>query len=424
MNPEEEKPNNIDFAENQGFLLIPSNLKGNSGSGEFLYGISTISAISQKYRANSTIGLLPPTNEIPKEIEIIETQDNYQPLIFEDRKLNIDATDPQTLLGFEVFDNFESSIEDKLIKLGKEQYEDQKNPYGTGNKTGKLTSLGEYLTHLISVLFYRSGFHRLPAILPNLVAGKLEKDQQDQLAQEVNLLAKTGEFEKASTLFKQWYQICEDNIDMQSYLIKNLDSIFGNFPIKINVLNEKKEAKEIILTNIAEAIAELTGLALNIDTNTEVNLPLTHAALAESTRSANMATQSYYSSKANGEFLGFKDKQEGIEISLPYNPNGEGILEQLKPSKFKLIVTKNVDKDAVRDDLKFILGTCQIIKANIVQNNKDFFTGDRIRELKKQEQEQFDKEWNELLSKYNNDKMPFKGVKIINKPVLKKPKKS
>jgi hypothetical protein len=419
VNPDKEKPDNIDNAENQGFLIIPSNLKSNSGNGEFLCGISTISAIAQKYRANSTIGLLPPTNEIPKEIEIIETQDNYQPLIFEDRKLNIDATDPQTLLGFEVFDSFESSIEDKLIELGKKQYEDQDNPYGTGNKTGKLTSLGEYLTHLISVMFYRSGFHRLPSLIPKLNPKKeINLEDSKKLSEQIKQIIETGDLTKLPKEALDFYEIIEDNIDFQSYLINSIDSLLGKFPLKLKIVSEKGEPTELIIPNLAEATTELIGACLNINKNSETLMAVAVKGLLETIYLKQLNETDSDMIRAIVDYLGFQTEEKEEELTIPINPEATTMEEFLKDSTYKVLGIENAQKTTLIEELKLISLAAQITKSS--QGFKQsVLPGDAIKEQKKKDRERFDKEWDKFINSFNNPQSVvnnrYPNVKIRDK---------
>ncbi len=396
VHSDEESPEFISEIQSQGFLLCPSNLASNSGKGELIAGIETISYIAQQYKANNSLAGLPPTNLIPSEIEEIEVKDVLEKFDFNSLKLGIDIRDPQTLLGYNVFqEDWDNRVlEEVLEELGLVQYKVKNQPTNPktadeiikGNKITKFSSLAEYITHLIATIFFRSGFHRLPATFPE----KLTVPEEDT---------------KNNLIF------LEDNLEIQEYLIRNLDSILGQFPLKFRYIPEIGEEQIIKVPNIAEALTELLGINQNTNHDTDALIAMGTKLLIESTWNKQVTNTIHDFVEAIADYLGFNYKTKKEDITIPINPEAKKLSELLKEQKYETLTIENVDKNTIAEQLKLIVLASQIIKSS-QGFNKSIIPSDAISEQKEKDTERYNKSWEELLE---NIKKRYPTMKIKEK---------
>jgi hypothetical protein len=243
-----------------------------------------------------------------------------------------------------------------------------------------IDNLAEFVINLIAPLFFRSGFHRFPAVMPKY----LNKDPVFNILDQMNVI--------------------DDMLEFQEHMLRNLDSIFGEFPIKINVKTDNN-VDEIKLPNISEALAEIIFMNLDITTNADQAVALGLKNLAETAKGSNAAIVAQQIARANATYLGYKSKEIKTEIPYTFTPDAENMNDFLKDSKQTIIGFENVDKDDLQYDLKPILLASQITKAALMQPFKrgadNPITGDAIREKKRKDQEKYDKDWEQLMNEYS-----------------------
>lgn len=390
-----EKDNEPVPPQHSGFLIATSQLAGLKGQGSILFGLESLSALAQSYRALSTIAYLEPTNEIISEYEIIDIKDKYDELSFKG-EAQIVTPKIWDILGYEESDFKDKSLEDIIKEFGEKIYaldnqtlaRNQKaknvNDIKTTNKIGdiEIDNIQQFVTYLISSLFYRNGFHRFPATLPE------------------SLLFDSDKYKKADD---QPNIFIDDALEYQEYLLTNLDAILGQFPIEFNYEfkeNGKSKKQKIKIDNLAETLTELTAILINLQNNSESQLAIGMKNLIETAKGANASIIASDISRANAEYLGFRSKEVKKDVPLTFTPNGEDLAESLKDSTQKIVSFENSDNDTLIDDLKQILIATQIIKSAMVQpfNNKDsFITGDGIKAQKQSSKEKSEQDWQEFI---------------------------
>jgi hypothetical protein len=261
----------------------------------------------------------------------------------------------------------------------------RKNAKKPANKNIELTS--------DSSLFYRLGLHRFPATLPEYLVGQGEEADKNTVT-------------------------ISDNVSLQEWMIKNLDALFGEFPLQMKYKNIEGEEQLLQVNNLAETLAEFMGIMIDVATNSDTSIQLGFKNLVETTKAANSAIAAFDYAKGNAEYLGYRGKEKNRKIKISYSPGKESISEALKESEVNVVGFENIDKETLREDLGKAMIILQILKAGSYFPWKpgQSFTGDDIRKRREEETDKKDKDWQAFLSKLNN---PSGINKIPNNPIPK-----
>lgn len=387
------------LTEEQGFLFVGEDFKTFKGQGSILFGMKTISCLAQMYSEASTLAFLTPANHI------VTYKQKAVSSFFKDYtcRFPIVAKEKSILMGLHLIEgknNIENIIKyfgELQYKLTKENLEANKKKKNIDEKISSndiplMSNLVEVLGYFVSSLFYRNGFHRFPALLPeSLSLNKYYEENKN--------------IKDPKKLKKQPEIAIDDAMEMQEYLIKNLDEIFGQFPITLKVKKESnKEIQLIRYPNIAEYLRELMLLQLSMASNSENNLALSTKTLVTASMACNSAIVSADIAKANAKYLGYKSNEKKKQIPLQYTPGADNFKDLMKESKGNIISFENQDKDTLMDDLKTILIAAQIIKAALVHpfdKNTKALTGDDIKEYNKKRTDKYNKDWGNLITEQN-----------------------
>ena len=261
--------------------------------------------------------------------------------------------------------------------------------YSANTDTGKeltISNLIELNTALHSVNYFRSGHHRLPATA-------------------FNYLLNTNEGNKELKIY--------DSLSFQEWIIKNIDALVGEFPLKLKYKNDDGE-QEVSLENVSEALAEVTGLLISLAEDSSNNLNATIKAMVEARNAANAATVAVDYASANADYLGYKGREKSREVNVTFTPGKETMKEVLTPSKQKIIGWEMQGEETLLELVKRILLGAEIIKAAmyIPWQPGDKLTGDVIREKQTEQTETEDAKWQEFLNRVNTPTGKYK----INKP--------
>lgn len=232
-----------------------------------------------------------------------------------------------------------------------------------------------------AVNYYRSGFHRLPA--------KTLK----------SLINSEGNNEEI-TIY--------DTFSWQEYLIKQVDALIGEFPIKIKHLTLDPEGGEvkqdIEINNISVAIAEILALNLGITHDADTSINIGMKTLVEARNAANAAIVGVDYAKANAEYLGYKGNQAQREVDCTFTPNAKDLRRTLKPSKQKIVGWENNDKETLIELIKKTLIGTEIIKAALFHpyENGGTVTGDDIKATLNAKESKDGIKWEEFKQRINN----------------------
>ena len=181
----------------------------------------------------------------------------------------------------------------------------------------------------------------------------------------------------------------------------------GLFPIKIERVDENGNKQTLVFENIAEAIAELTGLLAQIafDADTAVNVATRATGEALGAKAASLQVGSYV--KAIIDHMGFQTQSTAIDVPVSVTLGAVGLdgkLQEselkdfLKPSSQKVIGIKNTDPVDSRLTLQRILQNTEIARAALYRPLKpkveeNALTGDAIKTEKVEEKKRVDKQW-------------------------------
>lgn len=253
--------------------------------------------------------------------------------------------------------------------------DDEQEDSNTVNATDLIT----LLQVMAAVQYQRSGFHRLPAVVPeNLV---LDPDEDED--SNIRIL---------------------DLFSWQEWQLKQLDQLFGAWPLKINYKDAEGEESVVKLENTSEAIAELYGLLLNIAGESDLQTELVFKAITEAIGAKVAATNAYDYAKGNAEFLGYKGNSKNKEIPLTITPGAENLKDSLKEGKKKLPRWQNEDQlDLVSLTTK-ILFAAEIIKSVFYQeyDAERGLYGETLADRRKDEQGQEEDRWRQFLDELRN----------------------
>lgn len=191
------------------------------------------------------------------------------------------------------------------------------------------------------------------------------------------------------------------------WLLKQIDALVGLFPIKIERVDENGQKQMLVFENIAEAIAELTGLIAQVafDADTAVNVATRATGEAIGAKSAALQAGSYL--KAIVDYMGFQGQAVSIDVPISVTPGAVGLdgkLQEselkdfLKPSTQKAIGFKNTDPVDQRLVLQRILQSGEISRAALFRplkadQSQNPLTGDAIKADKTAEKKRIDDLW-------------------------------
>lgn len=411
-----------------GYLIGGNKFGGVKGEGSVFLGIKGISTYAQINRMTSSLAFIEPLNTIPITYKEIEVDDEYLeltlPELLQDTTTTVqDIGDVKEiveapiweLLGYKEEEYKDKSIEDIIKDFGKKIYENKpvksiQNANDVLFKVqDKFETKEQFIAGIIASLFYRGGFHRLPGELPETLTLDTDKypNPEDQ-----------------PTVF------IEDMMEYQEYLIKNLDDIFGRFPLNFTYKSKDdngKDVSEVIkFDNIAECLLEMAGLIIDINNNTDVNTNIGLKTLAQAMKATSAASVATDFGKTIMDCLGFDYDEFERKITIPVTPDATSLPQFLQDSNAKIL---GIKKPLLETNMKTLINKVTVyagIAAAAVGQKKEFITGDAIRDVIKNKKagaiEKYDKQWEELINEYNKtnksstDKFPKAKVKDKSKP--------
>jgi len=184
---------------------------------------------------------------------------------------------------------------------------------------------------------------------------------------------------------------------------RQLDALLGQFPIEIEIedndlIQAGDQKLEFSLPNVAETLAELTGIIITIKSLLDANMQTSINAMVESCSNKTVALQNYYLLEGIRDYLAYETKKEVIKVDFSctmLDEDNDGNLEipteldiLLSPSKQKVEVEKFIAKTTFKEELDVLIEAARIIKGrffkkfdygemlNMFKNAKDILDGD------------------------------------------------
>ncbi|MBD2090975.1 hypothetical protein H6F67_14055 [Microcoleus sp. FACHB-1515] len=284
------------------------------------------------------------------------------------------------LLGFNEARRLTFNPEDFVKAMGNQTYANFDDP-----KDVQVGTMPQLLAAIMATNYFRSGLQRLPATVPT------------QLAESNNNTTKI-----------------QDAMSWNEWEIKQMDGLLGAFPLPIKYKDSSGETKEIKLQNVSEALAEIVGIALSLNADTDVLISLGFKGVLEAIGARIAATTATDYASANAEYLGYRTKQERREVKVSVNTGTTNMKEALEET---IRVVPKIKFDGKTDQQELfdrILVACEIIKSVFYRgwNMGDPLPGDRIREERGQDGNS-EVDWNSFKSALEN---PAEGQVAPNLP--------
>lgn len=161
------------------------------------------------------------------------------------------------------------------------------------------------------------------------------------------------------------------------WLMRQIDALIGEFPIRIQIQDSDPtekgaQTKTINLPNLAEAVAEIYGLAAktSIDSDVHTSFLIRLAAETMAAKTAALIAQDYAS--ANASYLGYQGNQVARKVNFAFDPTELDSLETiLKASQQDIIGWKNDDKENVAAYLQKLMFSAGLLKTVFFRKGND-----------------------------------------------------
>lgn len=158
-----------------------------------------------------------------------------------------------------------------------------------------------------------------------------------------------------------------------SYSVKQMDAITGKYPFEIQIQDadltqEGDQTKKIEVPNIAEALAEIMGLLLVLQSESNANLIATVNAMIEAGSAKQAAIIAGDYASANSVFLGYKGKHVEKTVPFTFKPGEQQLDKMLKTSEVKVKSFDNDDKNDLNDVLMPLLEMAAMYRAQNFRN--------------------------------------------------------
>ncbi|MBW4420144.1 MAG: hypothetical protein KME13_13075 [Myxacorys californica WJT36-NPBG1] len=222
--------------------------------------------------------------------------------------------------------------------------------------------------------FYHAGLHRLPATVPTKI--HLKQDE-------------TETTEKIDTL-----------VDFQNWQFKQLDSALGYYPLNIKYKDATGTEKLIEIENLSEAISEIVGLLLSLDSDTDLISEVAIKNVGETVQNKAQISLAVDYLRAISDFLGFKFETGSKKLQLPIDPRSKSVKGFLEKSEVDIqsIVLKESDDNDIISKLNQLLIVTGMTRAAVTKKAlAGKLDGDKIKE----EIAESDDDWDKFIQYLN-----------------------
>jgi hypothetical protein len=211
--------------------------------------------------------------------------------------------------------------------------------------------------------------------------------------------------------------------------VEALDSIFGQFPLKVDILAPDGSTKSVELKNLAHAIDELYGLLLTVAEDADASVQTGLRAILESIQTKIIAKQTADLVTAVSDGIGFDLETVPRTIKISVSPSAAGLDNKLqnqeigdflKPSEQQFLGSKIQSKSAILAILDRILEGAEITRAALFhpikpkKNSKASedigVPGEYIKKSKK-EDKLFDAAWKRYLEQLKKEGLEVDATK-------------
>lgn len=298
-------------------LITPNYLAGLSGNIGLMYGTKALAMLASAYQVSRKNAYQPVSGYVPLEIQIsIEDIPDFDPFFLTDPGIeNSGLGKIRTAVGGM---EFPIAVPRSLI-----QHTD--------------ADLDKILDQKIKLLKAEKGKHPEASKLGRAIKDAIEEAQKQKEGKEV-------------------YRTLENIPQQISWMVSVLDEVLGSFPVSItlkdsDLIKVGEEEQKIRVPNIAESLAELTGMALLNHSATELSINTLVRILCETGTGRQQSIKNYYLLDVIRDYLGCATQEKQIQVPFAYDP----VLDLGKDQKdefAKFLTPKTVDIDIEELDEK------------------------------------------------------------------------
>lgn len=276
-------------------------------------------------------------------------------------------------LGFEIpaEDEGRLNIEQLVKDAGPELYETSLPNQSGASKERPHSTLVDLVTSLVSVLFHRGGYHRLPALLPESLR------RNDRRLNKVAF---------------------DDAMSLQDWWIKQQSAILGEFPVKIE-MSVNGETRELEAKSIAEILSEVWGLGLDGVVQSDRQNAYNTVILGQALEAHIAALQARDFAAGNADYLGYKADVLEKDLTLAFDPEQRNPQQFFTESTQKILSWKNVDPATASEFFAAINQATEILKLAATRPiERGQPVSDAIERVKSQDRQA----WEDYILRYRN----------------------
>lgn len=367
-------------------LVTPQFLSGFEGEIGLLIGLEGLHAIASEFRNQRYNAFLPVTGIIPKKYKI-KTFTPKNKRTYKEGKTDYAALSNSALSGVAKVlgvDEFPVTVPKSLI----------------GHKPEELNKIYDSQIEALKAEKGRVNSKKLKKIFDKAI-----KEIEEMKVTELKLMGQEGVEPPTLSYFGDESYTTLKNLPQQnSWIVKVLDELLGNFPISIKIqdsdlLKVGDQTQTMRLPNIAETLAEQMGILMLTQTQLDLISNTVVRGLLETGQAKKLSLLNYYLLDCLRDYAGFKTKENIIEMEYSYNPfasdkekefedkeNGKGVTKQeedpdwekksfserlLTPKNVKIAVEEIDQKENLVNDLLKLRESYSIIKAALTRPVKD-----------------------------------------------------
>jgi hypothetical protein len=301
-------------------LIAPESIPGLSGKMGLLYGMKPLAVLASAYQVSRANAYQEVTGYVPLKLTVENRSINdATPVFLGDQKLqNAGLGAIRQAVGA---NEFPIAVPRSLI-----QHTD--------------AELDKILDQKIKLLNAEKGKHPEDSDLGRAIKAAIDDAQKQKEGKSV-------------------YRTIENIPQQISWMVQVLDEVLGSFPVGITLADSDlikvgEEEQKIRVPNIAEALAELTGMALLNHSATELSVNMLVRILCETGTGRQQSIKNYYLLDVIRDYLGCATKEKTIQAPFAYDP----VLDLGKDQKdefAKFLTPKMVDIDIEELDEKHSL---------------------------------------------------------------------
>ena len=151
--------------------------------------------------------------------------------------------------------------------------------------------------------------------------------------------------------------------DLQVWQAKNLDSVMGVWPAKMNVESVAGVAQAIEMNTTSDMLQEIYGMMLALTIGQGIQTQIGTKTLIEAGATKQQAFLAHQYSAANADFLGYQGQRTTAQMPMSFAPGKDLLDGMLAEGSVPVQGWKNTQRDTLGTKLNELLQAAAIIKA-------------------------------------------------------------